>query len=170
MNKNLELLGLSQKETKDLYRNLGRFRQYTGISIEFTEIEGSIIKISVQQKNVNGGYVLNRREIIERIRESKTLKIINEKFTVRYKISVFKPELNHITKKWIKDKMKKFYLRQVDVCLNLNLDKGTLSEILSDTSTRKLTRFQKSAFYFYFLNFEINRDLRKYIEELEKER
>lgn len=166
MKNNIELLGLSANDAKELRMRLGKFRGYTGISINITEVKDSNVKVSVEQISMRSGWILNRKELVERADD--VLKSIKDQFKIKYNVLLYKSDFSEITKPWIKSKMKKFGLNQSDVCANLGLDKGTLSDILSPKSVRTLTRFQKSTFYFYFTNFELNKNFREYIKELER--
>ena len=54
--------------------------------------------------------------------------------------------------------MIEFGITNGDIIKHLNIDKSTLSLMYS--GERGLTKSQKSAFYYYFMVFEINRDIR----------
>ncbi len=55
--------------------------------------------------------------------------------------------------------MKEFGIRRKDLIKQLAIDKSSLSLYLS--GKRKMDKSLKAAFFYYFMNYEINRDLRE---------
>lgn len=162
--KNLDKLPLSLEEIKELRKSFGKMLAM-GIKIQVVEISDKKATVSVEQVFLSNSWILNRSELKTRAKDIfqniKGLKI-------NYIVSVSQSDFKFVTKDWIESKMEEFGLKQVDVGVNFGIDKSTISHLLGDTKA-VLTRFQKSAFYYYFLTFEINKNMRKYIKQLEME-
>lgn len=60
-------------------------------------------------------------------------------------------EIDKIDIPWIREKMIKLLLSQQDVAEDFQSNKGWISDILNPKGrSKKLTKFQKIAFYYYF--------------------
>lgn len=135
---------------------------YRKAGIEFEELEhddstGFLSKVKVTQKRLVNGYILNQKQLIERAKDvykAPNLKIIPV---------VYSLDVSEINPKWIEDKMQEFGIRRSDLIKQLAIDKSSLSLYLS--GNRKMDKSQKAAFYFYFLTYELNRDVREYINQ-----
>jgi hypothetical protein len=124
---------------------------YRKQGLEILQLDDNTVKIT--QKKIINGYILNRKELVDRAKEifpnSKIL-------PVRYSLDV--AEINPV---WIQEKMKEFGLTANDLVSQIALDKSSLSLFFS--GERKMNKSVKALFFYYFLTFELNRDFREYI-------
>lgn len=157
---NAELLNLPPKETSLFRKRIDKLAGITGIKIDILSLEDNVLTVRVEQVDLKNGWILNQDELSYRAKQ-----IFKEmpQYKVHYIPLTFQPKFESITKEWISNKMKEFGLKQTDIVKHFGLDKGTVSSLLKGEA-RSLTRFQKSAFYFYFLNFEINKNFREYMK------
>ena len=162
---NADLLKLPPKDTKLFSNRIDKIAGITGIKIDILSLVENVLTVRVEQVDLKNGWILNQDEL-----SYKAKQIFKEmpQYKVNYIPLTYQPKFETITKDWIKSKMKEFKLKQTDLVKHFGIDKATLSTILNDEN-RSITRFQKSAFYFYFLNFEMNRDFRNYLNNVEKE-
>lgn len=118
-----------------------------GLNIEVLK-EG---KVKITQARLLNGYILNQKQLVTRAREIfPEAKII----PVAYSLNV-----EDITVEWIEDKMMEFGIKRNDLIKQLAIDKSSLSLYLSEK--RPMDKSQKAAFFYYFLTYELNRDLRE---------
>ena len=125
-----------------------------GIIIEILEMNDKEAKVRIEQKNVFNGYFLNQKQLVERV------KTIFEHTGLKTKVYplVYKVDLSIVSIEWIKSKMEEFGLKRKDLMRQLNIDKASLSLIFSHKV--KLSIRTKTSFFYYFLSYELNRDLR----------
>ena len=120
-----------------------------GIDIEVLE-DG---KIKITQSRLINGYILNQKQLIEKVREifpgAKVVPV------------VFSLQVNDITIEWIENQLNEYGIKRNDLIKQLAIDKSSLSEILS--GNRGLTKSMKATFFYYFLTYKLNRDLREQI-------
>lgn len=135
---------------KEITKSIGRYKA-VGIHIEVNE-EEKIIKIT--QKELINGYILTNKELHQRAREL---------FDKDYKIMpvVFSLDLSEITTDWINEQMVDLGIKPKDIISQLGVDKSSLSLYLSGKI--KMNKLVRSSFYYYFLLYKINRDLREQI-------
>lgn len=122
-----------------------------GIDIEI--LDDNTVKIT--QSRLLNGYILNNKQLYDRAREvfpDKGIKII----PVVYSLNV-----EDIDVAWINSKMEEFGIHRNDLIKQLAIDKSTLSLYFS--GARGLTQTAKAAFFYYFLTYELNRDLRAHL-------
>ena len=123
-----------------------------GISIE--PLEDGAVKVT--QSRLINGYILNQKQLIERGKEVyPEAKII----PVAHSLNV-----DEITIEWIEGKMQEFGIKRNDLIKQLAIDRSSLSLILS--GKRELSKPMRATFFYYFLTYELNRDLREYINSL----
>lgn len=121
---------------------------YKAAGIDIEVLEDNRVKIT-QSRLVNG-YILNQKQLHERARDIfPDAKII----PVAYSLQVDDIDLN-----WVSDKMKEFGIKRKDLMKQLAIDKSSLSDMF--TKRRGLTKSMKATFFYYFLTYELNRDLR----------
>jgi len=118
----------------------------SGIDIELIDNE----TVKIKQSRLINGYILNNKQLHERAREVfPDHKII----PVVYSLDVDDISLN-----WVESKMKEFGLSRKDLIKQIAIDKSSLSLILS--GDREIPKGVRSTFFYYFLTYELNRDLR----------
>lgn len=124
--------------------------QYRSVGIYITEEEGDIIV--VRQREITGGFVMTQRQLLERARVLYPDK--------RYKIKpvVYQLDLDTVTPEWIQEQMQTYSVRPSDLVAQLGLTKSEVSLITN--GKRSLSRVMRSAFFFYFLSFQLNKELR----------
>ena len=159
----LDLLRIAPAEAEALEKRISKITGVTGVKFDILDLEGNILTVRVEQVDLKNGWILNQDELSFRAKE-----VFKElpQFKVHYIPLTYQPKFEIISKEWIKGKMKEHNLKQMDIVKHFGLDKSTLSSILNDEN-KTLTRFMKSAFYFYFLSFELNRNFRTHLNAIE---
>lgn len=104
----------------------------------------------ITQSSLYNGYILNQKQLVERAK-----KIFPDK---KVRPSVFSLDVSEITLNWIKSKMDEFGIKRKDLIKQLAIDKSSLSLLLSGST--ELSKRTKATFFYYFLSYELNRDLR----------
>ena len=129
-----------------------------GIRIEILEQGVDTVKVIVVQEKTPNGYFMNQKQLVERVKEVfKPTGLKTNVIPVLYSLDV-----STITPLWIEDRMKEFGINRKDLLHQLAIDKSNLSLMLN--LERKMNKEIKSAFYYYFLVYQLNRDLRGNIE------
>jgi len=139
--------------TKEMEQSIATYKKY-GIHIEAALDVNGALEVKVEQKRVINGYILTNKQLYDRAKEVFT----DFKGTRHIKPIVFKFDHSEIDAAWINNRMKKLGINRNDLLNQLQFDKETLSLILN--GKRGLTRLMKAAFFYYFLTFELNRELR----------
>lgn len=112
---------------------------------------GNGMPVIVKQTHLINGYILNQKQLIERAREVFPDDII--------KPVVFSLDVDSINLEWIEARMDEFSIKRNDLIKQLAIDKSSLSLILS--GQRELSKPMRATFFYYFLTFELNKDLRE---------
>ena len=154
--KNLEFLP-TDKETREKIRLLSdKLAATTGIITGVLSFENNIINLHVVQKVLKNGFVLNQAQLVAR--GATVLAPLENKYKIHFKPQTFRPDFKSIDHHWIINRIKEFKLSNKDISKQMAISIADVSIIISGKTI--LTDFQKSAFFFYFLQFEINRDFR----------
>lgn len=126
-----------------------------GIDIEILELNGDTAKVKISQNRLLNGYILNQKQLVERIKE------VFEPTGLKTKVIpvVYSLDVDHINPQWIENKMLEFGINRKDIIKQIAVDSSSLSLYLS--GERKMNKLVKSAFYYYFMTYELNRDFRK---------
>lgn len=158
--KNLGLLPVPDEIKSDINLMADKLAGYAGILVDIMDYTpDGVVKVRVEQKELRNGYILNQSELVGRA--AAVLSPLGNAFKIHYHALSHIPDLNEVTPDWINTRMADFKLSRRDILKQLGLDASTLSVLLS--GERNLTRFQRAAFYYYFLTYEINRDVRDYL-------
>lgn len=64
-----------------------------------------------------------------------------------------------ITVEWVKERMKEYGVTPKTLVAQLGITQGEISLLL--TEKRGMTRPTRAMFYYYFLTYQLNRDLRR---------
>jgi hypothetical protein len=155
--KNIELLPIDELQKENLKKRRNMLAKATSIYIDILEIKENAVKISVEQKAAPTGYILTQKELIKRAEEM----FLDFHFQKKFIPVTFIPDLMSINHVWVEKKLIEFDIKPRDLSKQIGIDKSTLSILLK--GTRKLTKSQQAAFYYYFLTFELNRDFRNYL-------
>lgn len=137
------------KLTAEQERSIANYKRM-GIDIE-PFFPGFYDGIKITQSRLFNGYILNQKELYDRAKE---IFPDNKIMPVAYSLDV-----SEITLGWIKSKMEEYGIKRNDLIKQLAIDKSSLSLYLS--GKRTMDKSQKAAFYYYFLTYELNRDLRE---------
>lgn len=129
-----------------------------GIDIEILEADDNSALVKATQKRVGNGFYLSQKQIADRVKsifeptgiDPKNVKVIS--LTNQLDLSLITPE-------WIDSRMEEFNLKRSDLINHLGIDKTAVSRYLN--GTRRMNKMVKSAFFWYFLTYQINRDLRE---------
>jgi hypothetical protein len=93
---------------------------------------------------------LTKNELVDRAKKIFPSFIVKP---VRYSL-----DLDLITLDWVNSKMKEIGLNRNDLVAQTAIDASSLSLILS--GERKMNKSVKALFYYYFLMYDLNRELR----------
>jgi hypothetical protein len=147
----VESLGLDPALTKRIKVSIINYRK-GGIDVQIVR-EGP--EVVIKQSRLINGYILNNKQLYERGKE------IFEGTGLKPKIipAVYSLDVDTIDHTWIENKMEEFGIHRNDLVKQLALDKSTLSLFLS--GERKMNKSVKATFFYYFLVYEINRDVRE---------
>lgn len=132
--------------TQSQHQSIANYRRM-GLDIEV--IDNDTVKIT--QSRLLNGHILNNRQLYERANEIFPEKHI---LPVVYSLQVDDIDLN-----WIELKMDEFGIKRKDLIKQLAIDKSSLSLIFS--GNRELSKPMRATFFYYFLTYELNRDLRE---------
>ena len=124
---------------------------YKKVGIEIVVEDDDVIKIT--QKKLYNGLILNQKQLVERAK-----KIFPDK---KIHPIVFSFDASSVNLDWIKVKMDEFGIKRKDLIKQLAIDKSSLSLIFSGKT--ELSIRTKATFFYYFLTYELNRDLREEI-------
>ena len=159
--KNIGLIQASDEVKRDICEIRDKLLAYTGISVDILEVNDSTIKVRVEQKELKNNFILNQRELVGRA--ATVLAPLENKFKIQFIVLTYQPSFNELDAGWINDKLSSFKLSRNDLIKQMGIDKSTLSVLLS--GEKQLTRFQRAAFYYYFMTYELNRDFREHLNE-----
>lgn len=155
--KNIELLP-ADVETKEEIRLLAdKLTATTGIVTGVLSFENNIIRLRIEQKVLKNGFILNQTQLVAR--GVTVLAPLENKYKIHFVPLTYRPDFKSIDHNWIIIRMNEFNLRAKDISKQLAITKSDFSLIL--TGKNILTDFQKSAFYYYFLQFDIKRNFRE---------
>lgn len=138
-------------------QQLVAIRNYQKHGISISKIEEDIILI--KQETLLNGYILNQKQLVTIARS-----IFPE---CKVKPVVFCLTVESINCDWINAKLNEFGIKKNDLVKQLPIDKPTLLLILSNR--KELTKTLKALFFYYFLTYEINKDLRSDFDFFESE-
>ncbi len=127
----------------------GSIRNYKRMGIDIEPIGDDTVKVT--QARLLNGYILNQKQLVERAKVVfPTAKVI----PVVYSLS-----MEDIDLAWIEGRMGEFGIKRNDLIKQLAIDKSSLSLVLS--GRRELSKPMRATFFYYFLTYELNRDLRE---------
>ena len=157
---NSNLLPIAESLESEIIQMASRFRGYTGISIDILSVEDNRIRVRVEQKENRNGFILTQSQLVARA--ATVLSPLENKFQIEWVPLTFRPAFDEIDNEWIKARMIDLKLKNKDISKQLAIDESTISQLIG--GRRTLTKFQKAAFFYYFLTFELNRDFRAQAE------
>uniref|UniRef100_UPI003217ACC0 hypothetical protein n=1 Tax=uncultured Draconibacterium sp. TaxID=1573823 RepID=UPI003217ACC0 len=159
--KNIEYIPTDAKTAKKIRLLRDKLLATTGISVDVLEFKNNTVRLRVEQKELKNGFILNQSQLVHRA--AVVLAPLNDEYKLHYVALTYQPNFDEINADWINERIKLFKLSRNDILKQMGLDKSTLSVLLS--GEKRLTRFQRAAFYYYFLTYELNRDFREHLNE-----
>ena len=136
------------KLTASQNKSIANYKAF-GIDIEILDDN----QVKITQSRLVNGYILNQKQLHERAREvfpdGKIIPV------------VYSLQVDEITTDWIEQQMEEFGIKRNDLIKQLAIDKSSLSEMFS--GNRGLTKSMKATFFYYFMTYKLNRDLREQI-------
>lgn len=156
--KNIELLPIDETTRRTINLLSDKLAATAGITTDVLEFDKNTVRLRVEQKELRNGFILNQAQLVARA--ATVLSPLENKYKIHYVTLTYSPDFNEINHSWINNRLEEFKVSRNDVLKQMAIDKSTISLMLS--GDRPLTRFQKAAFYYYFLQYEINRDLRAF--------
>jgi len=124
---------------------------YDKSGIKITPLDNDCIKI--QQDQLVNGYIFTNKELFVMAKQ-----LFPDKKIVPVTFSF---QIEEVQLDWINKQMDKYGIYKKDLVKQLAIDKPTLSDIFK--GKQNLSPTLKAAFYYYFLTFEINKNLRNEI-------
>ncbi|MDR1887134.1 MAG: hypothetical protein LBQ70_04385 [Prevotellaceae bacterium] len=145
--KGLEKLELTTETKKLLQVSEQNYRRFARIYFQVLSCEPAKLTVKVWQLENPIGKYLTSQELIARTREVFAVAVPPETAIHVRPISFKKMKLENFTLADIERGMSEFGLQPKDLVKLLNLDKSTISQILSG---RSLTKSNKAMFYYLF--------------------
>lgn len=119
-----------------------------GIDITILEDNKDIPIVRIKQQRLINGYLLNQKQLHKRAKE------VFAPQQVHVKPVVFTLKVNKITTDWILAKKKEYGIHNKDFIKQLALKESEVKQILKGVG--ELNRASKTAFFYYFLVYELN--------------
>ncbi len=141
-------------KNNEIKRSIAAYKK-AGIELEFPDHDTVI----VAQKRLVNGYILTNKQLYSRANT-----VLKGHGTFKIKPVVYSLDVDDISIEWVEDKMKEFGIHRGDLVRQMALDKEQLSKYFS--KKLPLPVVIKAAFFYYFLSFELNRDLRADQDEI----
>lgn len=124
-----------------------RQRRFSKVKTDVLQVDGHIITARVEQFDRPGDKVYTAKELVEF--GKAVFSHLPEGYQVRYRPLVFKGTgIDAVSAEWVKNNLKKFKLRQSDLCEDFGIDKHVMSKLLSGQYS--FTRWHRACFYYYF--------------------
>ena len=141
------------KKHPTLARSISNYARMS-IIIEILTLNTTEAKVKVIQKSAVNGYLLNQQQLVERVKKV----FAPTGLKVKVYPEVWALDIAQITLEWIEEQRKEFGLKRKDMMQQLNIDKSSLSLLLSGKT--QLSKRTKACFYYYFLCYTLNSDFR----------
>lgn len=131
-----------------------------GIDIEILErtVDGYPEKVKIKQSRLVNGYLLNQQELVER---AKSVFRLLGHGDIKVVAVVHSFDADGVTIEWIQERMGQFGIHRKDLIKQLAIDKSYISKLFSGDIN--LSRPMRALFHYYFMTYELNRDLRQQI-------
>lgn len=115
-------------------------------------------KVKITQSKLLNGYVLNQKQLVGRAKD--LYKLLGRE--VKVIPVVWSLDTSDITIHWIESRMEEFGIKRNDLINQLAMSKSYVSKLFSGHV--ELSYSTKAKFFWYFMVYELNRDLRAQIE------
>ena len=153
--KGVELLPFLTNEQKDLLEasSIG-YRRFARIYFHILECSNNAVVVKVWQRENPANRYLTAKELIDRTKEVFGSDILPAEVALYVRPIAFEEdELKVFTVETIEEKMQQLGLKPKDLVKLLDIDKSTVSQILS--KNRELSRASKAMFYYLFKSLEL---------------
>ncbi len=159
--RNLELLPVEKSIQDQIRLSRDKLFAFAGIKVDILEFDENKLRVRVEQTELKNNFMLNQSQLVSRA--GALFAPLDNKYKIHYVALTYSPDLSRYDHHWVNDRMAEFKISRNDLIKQMGIDKATLSELLS--GNRSLTKFQKAAFFYYFMTYELNRDVREYIQD-----
>ncbi len=150
--KNLDLLPISDENRKKLSVSAQMYRRYAHLVIEIISFNENRVIVRAEQKDSMSGKQLNKKEIVERVREMFKGTIPEDwKLTVSA-VDFDRKDIDAMNDEWIRRRMNNLGIKSKQLTTYTGIDKCTISSILN--GEKDLTKWHKTAFYYFFKYYE----------------
>lgn len=153
--KGIELLPFLDKEQKELLETSAKnYKRFARVYFQILEFSNNAVVVKVWQLDNPAGHYLTSKELIERTKEVFGDGILPTGVSLHVRpIAYESDELKTFTVEKIDEKMRLLGLKPKDLVKLLDIDKSTLSQIL--TKNRELSRASKAMFFYLFKSLEM---------------
>jgi len=153
--KGIELLPFLTNEQKDLLETSSiNYRRFARIYFQILEYSGNAVVVKVWQIENPANRYLTAKELIDRTKQVFGSDVLPVEISLYVRPIAFQEdELKTFTVETIEEKMQQFGLKPKDLVKLLDIDKSTVSQILS--KNRELSRASKAMFYYLFKSLEL---------------
>jgi len=158
---NLDLLPVDKSVKDDIRMFRDKLLAYAGIKVDILSFEDEVIRVRVEQAELKNNYMLNQAQLVGRA--ATVFAPLENRYRIHYVALTYQPDLAEIDYNWINESLSRFKISRNDLIKQMGIDKSTLSELLS--GNRNLTKFQKAAFFYYFMTYQLNHDIREFMQE-----
>ncbi|WP_299757687.1 hypothetical protein [uncultured Pontibacter sp.] len=159
---NLEKLPLQEEAKQQIRLHRDKLLAVTGVKVDILEINPEVIKVRVVQQELKNGYLLNQRQLRRRAVQL-LMPLMSGQHKVHYVILTFKPDFGAVTADWLNQKMAEFKLSRNDLIKQTGIEREALSKIMAGAQLP--TQQQQAVLYYYIMVYELNRDVREFMEE-----
>jgi len=151
--KNLDLLPVSEEKRKRLATGSRMYQQYGHIVIDIVSFKDNRLIVRAEQKDMVNNKHLSKKELTERVRDMFKGEIPEEwKLTVSA-VDFDRKDIDALNADGLKRRMQRLGLKSKHVSNYTGIDKCTISSIL--TGEKELTKWHKTAFYYFFKYYEV---------------
>ena len=153
--KGIELLTfLTTEKRKLLEASATNYKRFARVYFRILEFSNNTLIVKVWQLENPAERYLTSKELISRTKEVFGSDILPPEVNLHIRsISFEKNDLQNFTVEKIEAQMEKFGLQPKDLAKLLDIDKSSLSLMLS--KNRELTRSGRAMFYYLFKSFEL---------------
>jgi antitoxin component HigA of HigAB toxin-antitoxin module len=152
--KGIELLPFLSNEQKELLETSAQnYKRFARVYFQILEFSSNTAVVKVWQLDNHAEHYLTAKELIERTKEVFGKDVLPAEIRLHVRPIAFKKdELKALTVETIEEKMLQFGLKAKDLVKLLDIDKSSLSQLLS--KKRELSRSSKAMFYYLFKSLE----------------
>lgn len=148
----LKLKGLEEAKHDAIIRSIGNYKK-VGIEIDISELD-SDNAVKITQAKMYNGLILSSKQLYERAKKV----FHGSGIKPRIIPLTYSLDFSNVTTEWIEEQMKEYSISRKDIVKQLGIAENVVSEYLS--GKRNLSLMGKAAFYYYFLTYELNTELR----------